>query len=168
MNKPTNFNLKFAFFLLCLTAVTRVSGQQDCLETYDQEAIYLRAELFSGSVYVKNGKSHSIGFAYRRLRPEFDRTPRALPVFKKSQRFAKAQFWVGIAGMIGTGIGAAMVLQSVNHQGYLSDEKQFTNGLNLMLGSLTVSTAICLPLQIKSRQQLEDAIWLRNRELFER
>ncbi|MBN8677462.1 MAG: hypothetical protein J0M29_04510 [Chitinophagales bacterium] len=168
MHNPIILSPKHSILLLLLLIATTGHAQQDCLDTYDREAIYLRAELFAGTVFIKNGASHSVGFAYRRLRPEFEQTPHALPVLKKAQRLSRAQFWVSLAGIAGTGAGAFMVLQSIDSQGYLSNEKRYRNGLNLMLGSLAVSTAISLPLQIKSRQQLDDAIWLRNRELFGR
>jgi hypothetical protein len=142
-------------------------SQQPCLEAYDREALYLRTELFAGTVYVKNGISRPVGFAYRKLLPEFEQSPKSLPLFKKAQRFSKAQFWISTAGLACTATGAVMILQSVDRDGYLTNEKRYKNGLNLMMGSLVLSTAITLPLQIKSRQQLEDAVYWRNREALE-
>ncbi|HAD14976.1 MAG TPA: hypothetical protein DCF33_21320 [Saprospirales bacterium] len=156
---------------MCLSGfaiVSTVWGQQNCLETYDREAIYLRTELFKGTVYVKNGVSKRIGFSYRRLVPEFEQTPFAMPVLKKARRNFKAQFWISMAGVVGTTAGAMLALQSLDHRGNINNERQYRNGLNLMCGSAIISTAIGLPLQIKSQQQLEDAVYLRNRELMRR
>ena len=72
-----------------------------------------------------------------------------------------------MAGLVGTTTGVFMMLQSIDHRGYQNNEQRYRNGVNLMMGSLIISTAISLTLQIKSRQQLEDAVYLRNRELFQ-
>lgn len=160
--------LKNLLLLFCSSFILHSTfGQTPCLDTYDREAIYLRTELFAGTVFVKKGVPKPVGFAYRKLQPEFERTPKALPFFKKAQRNSRAQFWVSMAGLACTATGATMILQSVDRNGYLTNERRYKNGLNLMMGSLIVSTAITLPLQIKSRQQIEDAVFWRNREVLE-
>lgn len=143
-------------------------AQDDCVERFDREGIYLRSEFWRGTVFVKNGVARSVGFAYKKLRPEFEMTPRAMPMFKKAQRNAKISFVVGIAGLVGTTAGVLLALQSVDDQGYLVNEQRYKNGVNLILASTVLSAAINVPLQIRSRQQMDDAIWLRNREILGR
>lgn len=143
-------------------------AQNDCLDRYDQESIYLRSELFRGVTYVKNGVSRPVGFAYRKLKPEFDLTPRALPMFNKARKNAKISFVVSVVGTAGVATGTLMAIRSIDQQGYLTNESQYRNGLSLMLVSAISSAAIQIPLQLKSRQQLDDAIWLRNREILGR
>ncbi|HLP95620.1 MAG TPA: hypothetical protein VK168_16365 [Saprospiraceae bacterium] len=168
MDKLVVSSLKRFLWLFCLLFATAGLAQQNCLEVYDREAIYLRTDFLTGYTYIKNGTPRPVGFAYRRLRLEFEQTPLALPIFRKAQRLYKAQFWVSMAGLVGTTAGGIMALQSIDRNGYVNNERRYLSGLNLMLGSAILSTGIGLTLQIKSNQQLEDAIWLRNRELFGR
>jgi hypothetical protein len=168
MNRSHFLCLRLVLCLSGFAFVSPVWGQQNCLDTYDREAIYLRTEFFRGTVYVKNGVSKPLGFSYKRLVPEFEQTPFAMPILKKARRNFKAQFWISMAGVVGTTAGAMLALQSFDHQGNVTNERQFRNGLNLMCGSAIISTAIGLPLQIKSRQQLDDAVYLRNREILGR
>ncbi len=154
--------------LLALFSPIWVFAQNDCLDRYDMEAIYLRSELFQGVSFVKNGVSRPVGFAYRKLKPEFELTPRALPMFNKARKNAKISFVISIAGIAGVATGTLMAIRSVDQQGYLTNESQYRNGLNIMLISAISSAAIQIPLQVKARQQLDDAIWLRNREILGR
>lgn len=158
---------KFHFLLLpVLFCTTLLQAQNNPLETYDKEGIYLKTELFRGTVFVKGKTVRPVGFAFKHLRPEFEKTPEVMPMFKKAQRNQKISFAVGIIGLAGVTTGLLMSLKSVDNQGYLINERQYKQGVNLVLGSALVSTVLNIPLNIKSRQQLDDAIWLRNRTLL--
>jgi hypothetical protein len=86
-------------------------------------------------------------------------------MFKKAQQNAKISFGVGLLGLVGVTTGALMA-QNATEQGYIMNERQYRQGINLVLISSVLSAAINVPLQIRSRQQLDDAIWLRNRTLL--
>ena len=157
---------QFFFTLLIIQGIlANLFAQNKALEKYDMEGIYLRNDFWRGNVYVKNGAIRSVGFAYRKLLPEFEQTPRVLPMFKKAQQNAKISFGVGLLGLVGVTTGALMA-QNATEQGYIMDEQQYRQGINLVLISSVLSAAINVPLQIRSRQQLDDAIWLRNRTLL--
>ena len=156
----------FAILLFSQLLPTGLGAQNANLETYDREGIYLRNEFWRGTVFVKNGQVKTVGFAFKNLRPEFERTPRVLPMFQKAQRNEKISFVVGILGLAGTTVGAIMAMKSIDNQGYLINERQYKQGLNLMLGSAVVSVAINVPLKLRARRQLDDALWLRNRDLL--
>lgn len=149
--------------LLCPTLL---QAQNSLLDTYDRESIYLRSEFWRGTVFVKNGVIKPVGFAYKKLRPEFETTPSVMPMFKKAQRNQKITFGVSILGLVGITAGSLMAANAVDNQGYLINEKRYKQGLNLVLGSALCTMAINIPLQLKARQQLDDAIWLRNRALL--
>ena len=145
---------------------TNFWAQNTSVEAYDREGIYLRTEFWRGPVFVKDGAIKPVGFLYKNLRPEFEKTPSVMPMFKKAQRNEKISFAVGILGLAGATAGAIMAFKSVDNQGYLINERQYRQGINLWLGSILFSAAINIPLKIKSRQQIDDAIWLRNRALL--
>ena len=78
---------QFFFTLLIIQGIlANLFAQNKALEKYDMEGIYLRNDFWRGNVYVKNGAIRSVGFAYRKLLPEFEQTPRVLPMFKKAQQ----------------------------------------------------------------------------------
>jgi hypothetical protein len=157
----------FAILLFLQLLPTGLGAQNASLETFDREGIYLRNEFWRGTVFVKNGQVKSVGFAYKNLRPEFERTPGVMPMFKKAQRNEKISFAVGLLGLAGITAGTIIAMKSIDSQGYLINERQFRRGLNIIQGSTVAAIAINIPLQFRSRQQLDDAIWLRNRTLLE-
>ncbi len=166
-NLPDIMIKKLLFALVVLAfCQNRVQAQNPLLKTYDQEGIYLRTELLRGTVFVKNGVARPLGFAYKNLRPEFEIAPRVLPLFKKAQRNAKISFAVGILGLAGATTGLLIALRGVDDQGYLLNERQFNRGLNLIWACSIATAVINIPLTVRSRRQLDDAIWLRNRELL--
>ncbi len=154
------------FVFAILLCPTLLQAQNALLDTYDRESIYLRSEFWRGTVFVKNGVIKPVGFAYKRLRPEFEATPGVMPMFKKAQRNQKIAFGVSLLGLAGITAGTFMITRSIDNQGYLINEKQYRQGVNLVLGSAALTMVINIPLQLKSRQQLDDAIWLRNRALL--
>jgi hypothetical protein len=152
--------------LVSLLFQVSISAQSTAIENYDREGIYLRNEFWRGDVFVKDGKARPVGFAYKNLRPEFEKTPSVMPMFNKAQRNMKISLGVSILGLVGTTAGAIMVVKSIDAQGNLVNEDRYRNGLNLMLESALISAAVNIPLQIRARQHIDDAIWLRNRTLL--
>ena len=154
--------------LIGLFFSSSIYAQNTTLDNYDRKGIYLRTEIWRGTVFVKNGKIRPVGFAFKHLRPEFENTPNVLPIFKKAQRNEKISLAVGILGLVGATAGAITASRAIDDQGYLISERQYKQGVGLILGSAILSAAINIPLKIRARQHLDDAIWLRNRTLLER
>jgi len=160
--------IKSTFFTLLISLLFQLSigAQNKAVENYDREGIYLRNEFWRGNVFVKDGKVRPVGFAYKNLRPEFEKTPSVMPMFNKAQRNLKISLGVSILGLAGTTAGAIIAIKSIDDQGNLINESRYRKGLNLMLGSALISAAINIPLQLRARQHIDDAIWLRNRTLL--
>lgn len=164
MFKKRFFNLLLAT-ILCFPVA---HAQTDCRDIYDRESIYLRTDFWRGTTFVKGGQPHQVGFFLNRMKPEFESSPMALPLFKKSQRNMKIGFAAGLLGLGGTVLGAVRASKLIDSNGYATDEKRYRRNIGWMIASATLSAAVTLPLNIQARRHLEDAVWLRNREVLSR
>jgi|GEM_PF-2024847 len=153
----------FLITLFCCIGSSPLFSQNECLETYDREGIYLRTDFWAGTRYIKNGQPRNLGIFYKHLNPEFEKTPEAMPLFLKAKRNAKIATVVGIVTGVTAILGGVMACRSVNQDGFITNQPRYDQGIILLSGSAILSLAVNMPLQIKSRRQLDDAIWLRNR-----
>jgi hypothetical protein len=153
-------------FSLVLAAFTCVSAaaQTDCADRFDREGVYLRYEFWKGLVWVKNGESRPLGPAYRRFAPAFEKSPEAMGLFKKAQRNNRLSRALSIAAIVGVVGGTVLAFRQIDDQGYLIDAHKYRQGMSIAIGSATLGAAISMPFQFKSRRQLDDAVWLRNRD----
>ena len=157
-------NLFCAVFLLCFG--TLLGAQSTCAQTFEREGIYLRQEYWKGLAFVKNGNSRAVGFAYRNLAPELEKSP-ALPLFKKSQRNSKVSAGIGIAVLLGALSSILLAENQLDKNGYIVNERKFRQGVSMLVGFTSIGASATIVFHIKSRRQLDDAVWLRNRALFQ-
>lgn len=159
MSKKSIFALTIIF---CFA--TALFAQTDCADRFDREGVYLRYEYWKGLAWVKNGESRPVGPAYRRFAPEFEKSREAMTLFKKAQRNNRLSRALSIATILGMVGGTALAFRQIDDRGYLIDAHKYRQGLSIAIGSAAVGAAISLPFQFKSRRQLDDAVWLRNRD----
>lgn len=89
-----------------------------------------------------------------------------MPLFLKAKRNAKIATVVGVVTSVTAIAGGLMAIQSINNDGLIINEQRYNTGTTILFSSALVSMAVNIPLRTKSRRQLDDAIWLRNRALF--
>ncbi len=160
------FKKHFFVALLLATVSTTTLAQADCRDTYDRESIYLRTDFWRGLTFIKAGQPKSVGLFLNRMKPEFEKSPAAFPLFKKAQRNMKIGFAAGLLGLGGAVVGAVQANKWIDRNGYITDEKRYRRNIGWMIASATISAAVTLPLNMQARKHLDDAVWLRNRELF--
>lgn len=153
-------------FLLCVSAFTPLAAQNTDLATrYDQQAIYLSLNFWRGPTYVKNGQSHPVGIYFRRLVPEFAQAPQAQPLLakaRKKMRTASAISLVGLGGMV-TGL---VVSENAKKGGRIDDREKYDLGQTIFWGSAVVSLVVTMPIRLSAGKKLQEAVWLRNREVL--
>lgn len=158
---------KHFFVALLLISVSSVAhAQTDCQDTYDRESIYLRTDFWHGLTFVKAATPHRVGLFLNQMTPEFEKSSAAFPLFRKSQRTMKISFAVGLLGVGGAVVGGIQATKMIDRNGNITDQRRFERNLGMALASALLSTAVTLPLNLQARQHLDDAVWLRNRDVL--
>ena len=130
--------------LLCLLTFNALNAQQD--STYSTETIYLT---FSG--FVKNNKHVGMSISGKELKKELMVSPDALIMFKKYQRKRNWTF-------VFSGLQLATEITA-----FTTKNKSLKTGLLIGGGALSAFT---IPLYIGSMNNINKAVWLRNRDVL--
>ena len=135
-------------FLLpvCMFTFSTLNAQQD--DTYNTETIYLT---FSG--FVKNNKPVGMGISGKELKKELMVSPDALIMFKKYQRKRNWTF-------VFSGLQLATEITALT-----TKNKSLKTGLLIGGGALSAFT---IPLYIGSMNNINKAVWLRNRDVLKK
>ena len=158
---------KHFFITLSLISVSSIAhAQTDCRDIYDRESIYLRTDFWHGLTFVKAATPHRVGLFLNQMTPEFEKSPAAFPLFRKSQRTMKINFAAGLLGLGSAVVGVVQANKMIDRNGNITDQRRFERNLGIAITSVALSAVVTLPLNLQARQHLDDAIWLRNRDLF--
>ncbi len=142
----------FFLFLFSIIVVT-TSVAQDQFKTWHAESIYLNTNFFSRT-YVKEGKSHRVGFWKKNLKKELRDSKVGYQEFLKSQKNQNIALMLNVAAIASYFIAFDQ-----------ADEGNERNANILLLGGLGLSIA-SIPLSIKSQNQLNRAVWMHNGDLI--
>ena len=156
----------FNTLVACALCFSIAHAQADCRDTYDRESIYLRTDFWHGLTFVKAATPHRVGLFLNQMTPEFEKSPGALPLFRKSQRTMKISFAAGLLGLGGAVVGVVQANKMVDRNGNITDQRRFERNLGMAVASTLLSAAVTLPLNLQARQYLDDAVWLRNRDVL--
>ncbi len=132
--------------IACLIMIN-ISFAQSAYSTYKMQSIYLK-----GSKFVKNDVAYPIGLLGGKLAPEMQVSEHATAEW---QKFKKVRNW-GIATSL-AGLGLAVSALATENNDLRA---------GLLLGGLTLSL-VSLPLSLKSSNQLQKAVWTRNRDILQ-
>lgn len=138
--------LAFFVFTCCWTFS---STAQTDISNYDTETIYLQTW---SNRYVKDGQSYPLGLFRKKLAPEMDVSPDAVVIFRQSRKNNNIAL-----GLFGATVG--LLAGSL-----IADNSDVQVGLAIgALGTGITSIAF----SGKSQNQLEQAIWLRNKAVLD-
>jgi hypothetical protein len=160
----TKSKMTFALLLLFL-GCSRAFTQGLTLEKFDREGIYLQ-QTFLARTYVKNGVEKRVGSFYKNLKPEFEKTPNAKPLFVQSRKQMKRGGSLMLLGLGGLISGMVVAVNSMNINGEITSKSAKNAALGCFWGGLTLSIASIVP-TLKGNRNMNRAIWMRNRELME-
>ena len=140
--------IKLLFSLITLIFTTPLFSQNnEAFKTYKMNSIYLQ-----GGKYIKNDVAYPMGFFGENLREEMKISPHATAEWNKHVTFRN---WSFVTSLTGVALTVAAIGAEDNN-----------NSRNLVLAGLGLSI-VSIPLSIKSKNQLDKAIWTHNRDLFE-
>lgn len=99
-----NFSIVLLLLLGCLSF--QMEAQDTAIKKYEQNAIYLSQDFFSGLKYVQDGVPKPFGFFGQKLKQELAVSPMAVVDFKKYQN--KRGIGLGLV-LAGTGLMLASI-----------------------------------------------------------
>lgn len=130
--------------LLCVTAKLSAQGQQLLTDEYSQKTIYL----YGHNRFIKNNVVYT---GHRSLLNEFSASPGGLSLYLRSRRNRN----IGMAVSL---IGTAGSLYSLLNRGNI-------NWRPFFWGSLATGL-IAAPINATATKQLNQAVWLRNKDVL--
>jgi hypothetical protein len=147
--------------LLAITALfacntNAQTSADEIKKKYETETIYHTGY---GS-YVKNGVEQNIGYFGGKMKKEFESSGEGKILFNKYISQRKTSFFTGI-GVIAGFVGHSLLVDYDNPGNPDNNLAWASYGAGLALGGVSVYTGI------KSYQNLERSIWLRNRDVFQ-
>lgn len=139
-------------FLLQGTSA-QVFNDSPVLKQYDKESIFLQGN----RAYVKNGVQSKVGFLYRNLEQEMELSSVA------TMEYAKAKNSKNIARIAGIAAGAIYIVPLLGNSNNF-----FNKSENVLLWGIGTIAAYSVSLQfnMKSRNEINRAIWYRNRDVL--
>lgn len=127
--------------LFLLGSFLNVQGQTQN-KSYQEQSIYLK-----GNKYVKNGEVYPNGFFMKKLKKEIEVSPDAVLEFQKYEKNRNI-------GLVFSTISLAAFMSTI------AIDNDDVN-LGLLIGG-TATGLVSIPFFIKSTNQLNKAIWVRN------
>lgn len=137
--------------ILTLTSlfIFQASHAQDAYKTFKMESIYLH-----GNKFVKNDIKYPVGIFSSNLANEMEVSPHAVAEWKKYKSFRN---WSFITSIVGLGLTLRALTLPL-------DKKNLRTGLLIGGFGLTIAS---IPISVKSSNQLQKAIWTRNRDILQ-
>lgn len=139
--------MKINFLVLTILFTFQLTYAQDAFKVYKMESIYLE-----GGKFVKNDVKYPVGLFSHKLGKEMNVSPHAVAEWKQYKNFRN---WGFVTSLVGLGL----TLSSLT-----TDNQELQTGL--LLSGLTMSI-VSIPLSIKANNQLQKAVWTRNRDILQ-
>ncbi len=142
---PLTSMLSFLVFSISILLSTSAQSQQS-LERYCAKSMYLQA-----GKYIKNGKSYPTGFLGGKMKKEMENSRDAMLAFTQFEKGRNLSMTLSLVA-VGAVISSTFV-----------DNSNLRGGM--LLGGLS-SLLIALPISFNSSDNLQKAIWCRNRDIL--
>ncbi len=139
-------------FLLLQAINAQVFNDSPLLKQYDKESIFLQ----SNRIYVKNGEKQRVGFLYKSLEQEMEISPIGKIEYLKAKNTRNA---ARIAGF---------TIPIIYFAPFIADPDFFDNTTSVVvwISALTAVTTLNVSLNQKSYNQMQRALWYRNRDVL--
>jgi hypothetical protein len=158
--------MKTLLISVLLLSVGLAYAQTDSLTDQSFNKIYDQScALVTTGMWNSATGNQPLGMHWRRVAPEFDISPEGKMTYMLAQKQSKTGFGLAMAG-IGTLLSGTVFIISGLRNGLLGN-KSFDTQLGVGMGLYVGSLAFSLPsaaYNIKSYNNFEKALWLRNRD----
>lgn len=138
------------------------SNAQSAKKNYTQESIYLKTNLL-GSHYIKNGKTFRISLFDTNLQNEMKVSVDAVKEYNKYKFNRNTGLILSVVG-VSAMLGSVFYIASKKDAKYSENERTITGSIYLTGLIMSFSS---LYFTIKSSNNLQKSIWLRNRDILE-